>query len=222
MLSVRKTRVQRIPADEALVQRARLGDRIAFTELYRRHVGVVYNLVKRLAGREQDSDELVQEIFYQAYRNLSRFEGRSTFLTWLYRIATNIAYMHMKRCARRQKFVVTRRDEEHDPLETVASRSPDPLAEAERRSFYQVLGDAVSRLPFSQRVVVVLGPIQGHSYREMSDILAIPLDAIKGRLHRARVHLRRILHEEGVAPEVLTPLPVPLHHPSTSCGMRAS
>lgn len=209
MLSVCKVRAPRIPADESLVQRARLGDRVAFTELYRRHVGVVYNLVKRLAGREHDSDELVQEIFYQAYRNLSRFEGRSTFLTWLYRIATNIAYMHLKRSARQQRFVVTRRDEEHDPLETVPSKAPDPLTEAERRSFYEVLGDAVEQLPFSQRVVVVLGPIQGHSYREMAEILAIPLDAIKGRLHRARVHLRRILHDEAGVPE-------------GSCGIHAS
>lgn len=213
MRSARGTKL-RVPADGMLLERARLGDRAAFTELYRRHVGVIFNVVRRLAGPNHDCDELVQEIFYQAYRNLSRFEGRSTFLTWLYRIATNVSYMHLKRLSRQKKLVVSRGANEHDPLDHIPSSAPDPLHQAERRSFYEALLAAVLQLPFSQRVVVVLGPIQGHSYREMTEILSIPVDAIKGRLHRARVQLRRLLKDSAEAPDpgpMLTARPLRSH-----------
>lgn len=172
-----------------LVQRATQGDRAAFESLYRFYVRRVYNLVFRLVGSAQEAEEVTQEAFYQAFRNLSGFEARSRFYTWIFRIATNVSLQHLKRQARR------RRESALDdiPENALAPRRPGPEAEAECRALYRELDGAVKRLPPNQRAVLVLGPIQGHTYEQMAHILGTHEDVIKGRLHRARENIRNIL-----------------------------
>ena len=186
------TRAGVTATDDWLVQRARGGDRPAFAELYARHARTTYNLVFRLLESEPDSEDATQEVFYQAFRNLSRFQGRSTFLTWLYRIATNVALGFRRACARRRRHTVSAIDGEREPRDLAVSSGPDPEAEVERHELHASLLAAVNRLPASQRAVIVLGPIQGRTYDEISAILGLPLNAIKGRLHRARVTLRAL------------------------------
>lgn len=172
-----------------LVQRAMQGDRGAFEQLYRFYVRRVYNLVFRLVGSAQEAEEVTQEAFYQAFRNLSGFEARSRFYTWIFRIATNVGLQHLKRQARRRRETAL----EAIPESALAPRRPGPEAEAECRALYRELDGAVKRLPPNQRAVLVLGPIQGHTYEEMAHILGTHEDVIKGRLHRARENLRTIL-----------------------------
>jgi RNA polymerase sigma-70 factor (ECF subfamily) len=180
-------------ADALLVARARVGDRAAFATLYQRHIAAIYNLVLHLTGSAADTEELTQEIFYQAYRSLPKFQGRSAFLTWLFRIATNQALMYRKRCAVRRRRTVLPGPDDRDPLLTAAAPGLGPAECAEQREQFRALIDAVQHLPAGQRVAIVLGPIQGRSYQEISEILEIPTDAVKGRLHRARVNLRAAL-----------------------------
>jgi RNA polymerase sigma-70 factor (ECF subfamily) len=188
--AAREPELGHVPDQEAdLVERATQGDRAAFETLYRSYARKVYSLVFRLVGSAQEAEEVTQEAFYQAYRNLGGFEARSKFYTWMFRIATNVSLQHLKRQARR------RRESALDdvPESALAPRRPGPEAEAECRALYRELDDAVKRLPPNQRAVLVLGPIQGHTYEQMAHILGTHEDVIKGRLHRARENLRNIL-----------------------------
>jgi RNA polymerase sigma-70 factor (ECF subfamily) len=179
--------------DVELVGKAQTGDREAFEALYRRHVRKVYNLVHRVVGA-QDAEEVTQEVFYQVYRNLESFENRSSFYTWIYRVATNVSLQHAKRQARHRR---------EGPLEKVpdatlaaAVRHTGPEKEAEQRATYRDLERAIDRLPPNQRNVLVLGPIQGHSYEQIASILGTNEEVVKGRLHRARENLRHLMGRE--------------------------
>ena len=182
--------------DDELVNRALAGDRPAFEELYRKTVRRVFNLVLRLVGTVQEAEEITQEVYCQVYRNLPRFEGRSSFYTWVFRIATNVSLQYVKWRSRRAKDTPIMFIPESQLPRRGGFRDHDPEREAEQRALYRKLGAALGKLPAAQRLVLVLGPIQGHSYEEMSKILGISTNVIKGRLHRARENLRELLRAE--------------------------
>lgn len=185
-------------ADQELdvVTRAVNGDRAAFEELYHKYVRKVYNLVYRMVGSAQEAEEVTQEVFYQACKNLAGFQGRSRFYTWIFRIATNVALQYAKKQSRRRRD--TSFDEAIDAHRTPAGTAPgtDPEKEVQSRSLYRALDLAVRRLPPNQRAVMILGPIQGHTYDQMALILGTNEEVIKGRLHRARENIREFLKEE--------------------------
>ena len=178
-----------------LVGRAIAGERPAFEELYHRYVRKIYNLVYRMVGTAQEAEEVTQEVFYQAYKNLSSFQGRSRFYTWLIRIATNVSLQYVKRQARHKKDTPFD-DVLESQLPSGGISGSNPEKEAESRALYRALDKAVNRLPPNQRAVIILGPIQGHSYEEMAQILGTNEEVIKGRLHRARENIREILKED--------------------------
>jgi RNA polymerase sigma-70 factor (ECF subfamily) len=178
---------------EELVARALTGDRPAFEELYRHTVRRVYNLVVRLVGSASEAEEVTQEVYAQVYKNLARFERRSSFFTWVFRIATNVSLQYVKWRTRRARNIPTVSGNES---RTAATGSGfDPHRETERRALYRELARAIERLPPAQRTVMVLGPIQGHSYEQMSHVLGISTNVIKGRLHRAREKLKTFMAE---------------------------
>ena len=179
--------------DDELVERALAGDRPAFEELYRKTIRRVFSLVHRLVGSVQEAEEITQEVYCQVYRNLNRFERRSSFYTWVFRIATNVSLQYVKWRARRAKDTPIAFVPESQLPRRGSFRELDPEREAERRAVYRKLARALERLPPGQRVVLVLGPIQGHSYEEMSKILGLGTNVIKGRLHRARENLRHMM-----------------------------
>ena len=181
-------------AEADLVRRTLAGDRGSFTEIYRRYVRRIYNLVHRMVSPAQEADDLTQEIFLQAYRNLASFQGRSSFYTWIYKVASNTCLQFRKRL---------RRQRELAPLDAVPAtelsdfqREParGPEREAERHQEMAQVVAAIEHLPPAQRIAMVLGPIQGHSYEDMARILEVTQDVVKGRLHRARRSLQRELN----------------------------
>jgi RNA polymerase sigma-70 factor, ECF subfamily len=186
--------------DPEVVGRALSGDRPAFEELYRLTVRRVYNLVMRLVGTAQEAEEVTQEVYCQVYRNLHRFEGRASFFTWVFRIATNVSLQYVKWRTRRARNLPTAALPEFRVVRA-SGVAFDPEREAERRTLYEGLTDCIQRLPPAQRTVMILGPIQGKSYDEMSRMLGISTNVIKGRLHRARENLRAFLVERGAQVE---------------------
>lgn len=177
-----------------VVSRAVNGDRPAFEELYHKYVRKVFNLVYRMVGSAQEAEEVTQEVFYQAYRALPSFQGRSQFYTWIFRIGTNIALQHVKKAVRKRK--ETPFEEVLDtqlPPSNIAGGSPEKVAES--RAFYEALEKSINTLPPNQRVVMILGPIQGHTYEQMANILGTNEEVIKGRLHRARENIREMLKQ---------------------------
>jgi len=182
--------------DVELIDLTLAGDESAFRQLYDKYVRKVYNLAYRMVGRDGDPEEMTQEIFYQAYKNLRNFQGKSQFYTWLYRVAANTCLQHIRKSSRGRGNASYEDLEEQAPMALPASAEPGPEDEAGRRLLQEKIARKINELPENQRMVMILGPIQGHSYEEMSQILGVSVTVIKGRLHRARESLRTVLRRE--------------------------
>lgn len=190
--------------DDALVARAKTGEFASFEELVGRHEERVYRLAMRLVRNETDAQEVVQETLLSAWRNLPRFEGKSQFGSWVYRIAANAALM-LLRSRRRHPQVsfdeVGEQALEEAPPEQASgfgagvdwSRRPDEqLQSSELRRHIQA---AVDALPDSTRTVFLLRDVDGLSTEETAEALDITVPTVKTRLHRARLALRRTISE---------------------------
>lgn len=191
--------------DAELVESVLAGRREAFGALYQRYGRRIYSLVMRMVGR-QDAEEVSQEAFLQAYRNLAKFRGDSQFYTWLYRVASNTALQHLRKRGRKQS-----RQSSFDDL---AENAPgvladipgdvyhDPVKAAEGAELQRNTLEALDTLPPNQKLVILLGPVRGLSYEEMARVLEITVPVVKARLHRARENLRSRVAamRQGVSP----------------------
>jgi RNA polymerase sigma-70 factor (ECF subfamily) len=182
-----------VESDDSLVQRAQVGDREAFRLLVERHSRSVFRLAFRLTGNESDADEVVQESFIKAFKQLARFEARSTFSTWLYRIASNCAVDLLR----------TRRS--HEPIE---SESGEPttasmdLARSADQDRMVMSGQIQSRiraamvgLTAREREAFVLRHVEGLSIEEISDQMNLKINATKHSIFRAVRKMRLALAE---------------------------
>ncbi len=177
--------------DATLVAEARGGSLPAFNALVQRHERAVYNVALRLVGRTGAADEVAQDTFLRAYGALERFRG-GDFRPWVLRIATNRAYDELRRHKRSPESF----DElEYEPRVawTTLARHEDPNVRAERIELAETLTAALARLPFDQRLAVVLSDVQGYAYDEIAEITGVPYGTVKSRLSRARARLRDIL-----------------------------
>ncbi len=182
---------------------------VAVPRLVETHGGRLRSLALRFCGNPEEADDLVQEVFLQAWRKWDQFEGRSAPLTWLYTIAA-------RACQRRQR---RRSGEPEQTLsldETLAfggarigvvpSAGDGPLDAVVRREGRQRIETAIAALPEAFRMPVVLKEIVGLSVAEVADVLGIPAATVKTRLHRARLRLRQalesVLPQQEVAPAV--------------------
>lgn len=177
---------ERVEWEAGLVQRARDGDVRAFERLYRDHVGRVYGLCLRLTRDPAGAEDCVQEAFVNAWRALGRFETRSSFGTWLHRIAVNV--------------VLSRRRRASEPIEPMAHDSEEAQGPAEWTLDTPVeVGEieaAIAGLPDGARDVLVLCGIYGYSHGEAGQMLGVAEGTCKAQLHRARALLRAKLHPE--------------------------
>jgi RNA polymerase sigma-70 factor (ECF subfamily) len=182
-----------VPDDE-LVRRVQAGNAEAFEELVRRYERKVYNITYRLLGNEQDASEALQDAFLRAYRFLPKFQFKSSFYTWLYRIATNVS---LSRLRSREKVETVSIDQPVGESGDVALEIPDykytPERLMQQREMKQALQDAVDALPEDYRSVVVLRDLEDLSNEEVSKVLNLSVAAVKSRLHRGRLVLREKL-----------------------------
>ncbi len=182
-----------VPDDE-LVRRAQAGNTEAFEELVRRYERKVYNITYRMLGNEQDASEALQDAFLRAYRFLPKFQFKSSFYTWLYRIATNVS---LSRLRGRERVETVSLDQPVGESGDIALDIPDykytPERLMQQRELRQALQDAVSELPEDYRSVVVLRDLEDLSNEEVSKVLKLSVAAVKSRLHRGRLVLREKL-----------------------------
>ncbi len=162
-----------VDLDAPLVRRAREGDRQAFEQLYRRHVGRVYATVLRLAGDRVRAEEWTQDAFVQAWRKLEGFHERASFGTWLHRVAVNTALGGLRTDLRRD-----RRIELSSVDQPVAARSTLDLERA------------IASLPARARAVFVLHDVEGYGHAEIGALMGSSEGTSKSQLHRARTLLR--------------------------------
>jgi len=190
-------------ANEAnvLVEAAKNGDARAFSHLVRRYRPRIFALALHLTGSRSDADDITQDAFLRAYRNLGAFEGRSEFFTWLYRIALHRA-LNVKRDRKRRPTV----DLEDARVEIAAKLDAggDPRRVMELRETYAHLVGAFDRLSPVLRTTVVLTTLQGLSHKEAAVVLETTEGTIAWRVHEARAQIRRTLDAHGA------PAPAPI------------
>lgn len=174
----------------ALVARAKQGDRRAFDELVRRYRKRVVALTLHLTGNASDAEDVTQEVFLGAYRALPRFEGRSHFFTWIYRMAVNKSLNARRSRQRRRETPM------EDPRidRAIAVDAPNnPQRAAELREMYARLLIALDKLAPAIKTTVVLVALQGLSHGEAAVVQGCAPGTIAWRIHEARKHLRKAL-----------------------------
>jgi RNA polymerase sigma-70 factor (ECF subfamily) len=181
--------------DAAAVARVRGGDREAFRVLVDRHSRDVFRLAFRMMGNEQDADDVVQETFLRAYRSLDRFEERSQFGTWIYRIAVNRCYDMLEKRNRGSELRVENAREDDDPPleERIASEGPTPermLLSKEVRGKVQRVLDELTAL---ERSAFVMRHFEGKPMEDIAKALGVQSSAAKQSVFRAVRKLRREL-----------------------------
>jgi RNA polymerase sigma-70 factor (ECF subfamily) len=185
--------------DEALVARAQRGQAAAFDVLVDRYKQRLYTTVYHMTANHDDANDLVQETFIKAYRNLSRFKGQSSFYTWIYRIAINLTLNFLKRHRRR-----TNRHTSLDDVDAAIERDPDyvvlmatdtPHREAGLHELQHRLNEALQELSEPHRAVVTMHDIQGMTHPDIARVMRCSEGTVRSRLFYARQQLQRLLGE---------------------------
>lgn len=180
-----------VPDEGGLVARAQSGDRSAFEELVRQHANRLYAVLLRFVADSGEAEELTQETFLRAWRGIGRFQGRSRFFTWLYRIAINEA----KRRSERRPAAGTLTSIDADPIEEAPDWSEAPQLRAEHGDLRRVLEESIRALPLEYRAPLILRDVEGLSTEEAAAVMELGEAAFKSRLHRARLAVRRAIDE---------------------------
>ena len=183
------------PSDQALIQSANAGDRKALEALLERYQGSIWRFGMKMCRNPEDAQEILQETLIAATRTLSGFRSDSTVTTWLYTIARSFC---IKR-HRRGKFAPeTMESIDADPVmeaRSVADAKLGPEDEVSGKQVSEILESAISELAPIYREVLLLRDVEGLSAPEVGEVLGLTVDAVKSRLHRARIAVR-----ERVAP----------------------
>lgn len=174
---------------------------LGFDEFYRQNVDRIYRFAQRMCGPE-DTHDLVQETFLNAYRGLGQFRGESKPSTWLYRIAIRVC-LAMRRRKRSggdrelslEELIPT---EDGDLQLQIPADGLSPQETVENRELRRALNQAVRALPQKYRLVLVLRDMEGLSAKEVAAIMGLNERAVKSRLHRARLFVRRELSAKGI------------------------
>lgn len=172
------------PAEHAAIGRARRGDREAFRVLVDMHGRAVFRLAFRMTGNQTDAEDMVQETFLKAWKQIARFDGRASFSTWLHRICANCALDHI-RAAKRKENV-------EDPGELV-SGSPSPERLAQSSEIVARLLPALDELSEMERAAFVMRHYEGVGIEEISVALGVQPGAAKHSVFRAVQKLRRAM-----------------------------
>lgn len=182
----------RVPSDIALIERAQRGDRDAVDQLVIKYQARAYQFAYRLTGNSDDASDLVAEAFVRVYTALPRFRKDSQFTTWLFRIVTNCFLDQKKKQSRRPTTQLDDARIDADAHSTIVDQE-SPVESSERAEREQVMQNAISELPESQRAMIVMFHVENLSYEDIAAAMDMPIGTVKSRLNRARLALREIL-----------------------------
>jgi RNA polymerase sigma-70 factor (ECF subfamily) len=182
--------------EESLVRQAQTGDIAAFNRLVVQYQELVFNVAYRIMGDPAVAEDVTQETFITAHQSLRTFRGGS-FKSWLMRVATNRCYDELRRRKRRPQSSLDELMDENESFAFLRSPNDGPEAHRQRVELALVIERCLKDLPDDQRIVTVLGDVEGYDYQEIATITKVSLGTVKSRLSRARAKLRDCLQSMG-------------------------
>lgn len=186
--------METLASDEIIVERALTGDAEAFGEIVRRWERRIFALTYGMLGREEDARDATQETFLAAFRNLRGFRGEAKVSSWLHRIAVNQCISRQRSSKVRSESALDDEQERHaSRFATPLSYSPARVAEGRQETVAVRL--AINSLPIELRQVVVMKEFEELTFREIADVLDLPLSTVKSRLYTALKQLQMRLQK---------------------------
>jgi RNA polymerase sigma-70 factor (ECF subfamily) len=178
--------------DLDLISRTLAGERDAFNELVLKHQKQLYSLLYRMVSDHDDASDLLQKTFVRAFKGLGAFERRSSFKTWLYQIAINLA-KNVYRDRSKAHFV---------PIDDVViRRDPRTLENLVRKESRLLLRNALAELPEKQRMTLMLRIQEDKKFEEIAEIMQCSIGTSKANYHHAVQKLKKIMGEKDSSPE---------------------
>lgn len=180
-------------ADTAeLVILAQQGDMEAFETLILQHEKIVYNIAFRMMEGSEDVKDIAQEVFLKVYRNLGKFDGKSAFSTWIYRIAVNTCIDEIRKRKGKQTYSLDAELEEEEGKykKQFADEGHTPEESLMQKELQSEVLAALETLSPEHKTVVVLRDIRGFTYEEIAEMTDMPLGTVKSRISRARIQLK--------------------------------
>ena len=175
-------------ADQAVVARVQTGEVAAFDELILRYRERLFGLIYQMTSNREDAADLAQDVFIKTFQSIHRFEGQSSFFTWLYRIAVNTTLTHLRR-QRQAAFFSLEKLQEDGPTADLLARLTDATG-ADRETFarelQEKLNEALQKLSIKHRTVITLFEIEGLSHEEIARVMRCSVGTVRSRVHYAK------------------------------------
>jgi RNA polymerase sigma factor, sigma-70 family len=165
------------------------GDTSAFETLVERHQSLVAGTVARMLGSNSDVEDIAQQVFIRVWKSARRYVPRAKFTTWLLKITRNLVFNELRR-SKRHAHVPLQTDPGAEEFPLKDEKNPAPDASLLQTELQQAIEDAITQLPESQRIALILRRYEQLSYEEISEVLDLSVPAVKSVLFRARTELR--------------------------------
>ena len=183
------------PDDVDLIERLKAGDEAALEAIFNRYSAKLYNVAQRILGEVADAEEVIQDVFWTAFRKAKSFRGTAQFSTWLYRLTVNAALGKIRRSKRNkeieyEEYLPKFQKDGHHLVRPVVDWSDTLDEKYAEQELQQLLKNALEQLKPVDKSVVVLSDLEGMSDKEIAGMVGLTVPAVKTRLHRARLFLR--------------------------------
>ena len=189
-LSISVARSEKADKEQDLVRRAQAGEEAAFEELIRHHQQRVFGLVNGILRRRDDVEDVVQQVFLKVFISLKRFDQRSAFSTWLYKISVNECWDYLrKRKVRPLTYEADLSEDQVSRLDGVASAENPPEDPGQLAEARDLLERMLDKLPEEDRQLLMLKEVEGFSVQELAEMLNLNVNTVKVRLFRSRARL---------------------------------
>ncbi|MEI6862504.1 MAG: sigma-70 family RNA polymerase sigma factor [Verrucomicrobiota bacterium] len=175
-------------ADQMVVARVQAGEVAAFDELILRYRERMVGLIYQMTSNREDAADLAQDVFIKAFQSIRRFEGQSSFFTWLYRIAVNTTLTHLRRQRTTRFFSLEKMQEDSATAGLIARLTDATGADRETfaRELQEKLNEALQKLSIKHRTVITLFEIEGLSHEEIARIMRCSTGTVRSRVHYAK------------------------------------
>ncbi len=187
--------------DACLIRRFLKGDEASFNTLVSRHMEQAYSFAFRLTRDQEVASDVVALAFTRVYKSVERFEGKSTFTTWLYRIITNCFLDIKKKETRRQAVSIDTPNEVDGKGQVhalqIESNVPSAFSTVMSNERTKLIWDAIAQLPETQRTILVMFHAENLDYQQICDVLNVPMGTVKSRLNRARLMVQEALRGQS-------------------------